>query len=142
MSENNTNNLYGNLIKPNINYHSQRDDQIHYHNMITWTKKSFLRKAHNNIKLFNKSHCLLYDESLSMAWKLSTHAIYKLLFVYSSMNGILILVQPLEELHIVLHLVSCLLRESANDLQDLPLLRSLIVWLRGRDLILTCTNSS
>jgi hypothetical protein len=35
MSENNTNNLYGNLIKPNINYHSQRDDQIHYHNMIT-----------------------------------------------------------------------------------------------------------
>jgi hypothetical protein len=31
MSENNTNNLNENLIKQNINYHSQCDDQIHYY---------------------------------------------------------------------------------------------------------------
>jgi hypothetical protein len=35
MSENNTNNLNRNLIKQNINCHSQRDDQIHYYNMST-----------------------------------------------------------------------------------------------------------
>jgi DNA-binding transcriptional regulator/RsmH inhibitor MraZ len=31
MPENNTNNLNENLIKPNINCHSQFDDQIHYY---------------------------------------------------------------------------------------------------------------
>jgi hypothetical protein len=35
MSENNTNNINGNLIKQNINYHSQYDDQIYYYNMST-----------------------------------------------------------------------------------------------------------
>jgi hypothetical protein len=35
MSENNTNNFNENLIKQNINCHSQRDDQIHYYNMST-----------------------------------------------------------------------------------------------------------
>jgi hypothetical protein len=35
ISENNTNNLNGNLIKQNINCHSQRDDQINYYNMST-----------------------------------------------------------------------------------------------------------
>jgi hypothetical protein len=35
MLENNINNLNENLIEQNINYHSQRDDQIHYYNMIT-----------------------------------------------------------------------------------------------------------
>jgi hypothetical protein len=57
MSENNTNNLNGNLIKQNINCHSQCDDQIHYYySMSTWTKKSFSRKAHNDIKLIHKSN--------------------------------------------------------------------------------------
>jgi hypothetical protein len=31
ISENNTNNINGNLIKQNINWHSQRDDQICYY---------------------------------------------------------------------------------------------------------------
>jgi hypothetical protein len=31
MLENNTNNLNGNIIKQNINCHSQCDDQIHYY---------------------------------------------------------------------------------------------------------------
>jgi hypothetical protein len=36
MLENNTNNLNGNLIKQNINHHSQHDDEIHYYyNMST-----------------------------------------------------------------------------------------------------------
>jgi hypothetical protein len=35
ISENNTNNLNRNLIKQNINCHSQRDDQINYYNMST-----------------------------------------------------------------------------------------------------------
>jgi hypothetical protein len=35
MLENNTNNLNGNPIRPNINCHSQYDDQIHYYNMGT-----------------------------------------------------------------------------------------------------------
>jgi hypothetical protein len=77
MSENNANkNSMDNLIRQNINCHLQYDDQIHYYSMRTWTKKSFSRKAHNGIKLIHKSHCLLHNESLSMAWKLSTHAIY------------------------------------------------------------------
>jgi hypothetical protein len=56
--------------------------------MSTWTNKSFLRKAYNDIKLIHKSHCLLHDESLSMAWKINTYAIYKLLFVHTYLNGI------------------------------------------------------
>jgi hypothetical protein len=35
MLKNNTNNLNENLIKQNINCHSQCDDQIHYYNMST-----------------------------------------------------------------------------------------------------------
>jgi hypothetical protein len=35
MLENNTNNLNGNPIRPNINCHSQYDGQIHYYNMGT-----------------------------------------------------------------------------------------------------------
>jgi hypothetical protein len=89
MSKNNTNkNPMDNLIRQNINCHSQCDDQIHYYNISTWTKKSFSRNAYNDTKLIHKSHCLLHNESLSMAWKLSTHVVYKLLFVLPSLNGI------------------------------------------------------
>jgi hypothetical protein len=92
MLENSTNNLNENSFKQNINCHSQCDDQNHYYNMSTLNKKSFSRKADENIKLMNhKSHYLLHNESLSMAWKLSTHAVYKLLFVLHSLNGILFL---------------------------------------------------
>jgi hypothetical protein len=69
MSENNTNkNSMDNLIRQNVNCHSQCDDQIFHYNMNTWTKKSFSRKAHKDIKLMKyESHCLLQIESLSMA---------------------------------------------------------------------------
>jgi hypothetical protein len=69
MSENNTNkNLRDNLISQNVNCHSQCNDQILYYNMSTWTKKSFSRKSHNDIKLMkHESHCLLQIDSLSMA---------------------------------------------------------------------------
>jgi hypothetical protein len=91
MSKNNTNNLNENLIKQNINCHSQCDDQNHYYNMSTWTKKSFSRKAHKDIKLIHKSHYLLHNESLLIAWKLSTHDVYKLQFIHPSLNEISIL---------------------------------------------------
>jgi hypothetical protein len=52
------------------------------------------------------------------------------------------MVQPLEELNTILHVVSLLLAESVNALWDLPLLRSLTTQLRGRALPFTCTNSS
>jgi hypothetical protein len=69
MSENNTNNFNENLIKQNINCHSQRDNQIHYYNMSIWTKKSFSKKEHKDIKLMKReSHCLSQIESLLMAW--------------------------------------------------------------------------
>jgi hypothetical protein len=66
--KNNTNkNSMDNLIRQNINRHSQCDDHIHYYNLSTWTKKSFPRKTYNDIKLIHKSHYLLDNESLSMA---------------------------------------------------------------------------
>jgi hypothetical protein len=57
MSENNANkNSMDNSIRQSINWHSQCDDQIHYY-----------KHEHENIKLMNhKSHCLLYNKSLSM----------------------------------------------------------------------------
>jgi hypothetical protein len=65
MSKNNTNkNSIDNLIRKNINWHSQCDYQIHYYNMITWTKKSFSWKKNKDIKLMkHESHCLLQIES-------------------------------------------------------------------------------
>jgi hypothetical protein len=68
MSENSTNkNSMDNLIRQNINYHSQCDDQIHYYNMST-SKKYFSKKAHKDIKPMKyESHCLLQIESLSLA---------------------------------------------------------------------------
>jgi hypothetical protein len=59
---------------------------------------------------------------------------------FSEWNSLLL--QPLEELHTILHVVSCLLAEYANIMQDLPLLRGFIARLEGRTFISTCTNSS
>jgi hypothetical protein len=90
MLENNTNNLNGNSIKPNINCHSQCDPKSIITNMSVLTKKSFSRKAYENIKLMNHwRHCLLHNESLLMTWTFNTHVVYKNLFVHPCMNGIL-----------------------------------------------------
>jgi hypothetical protein len=142
LSENNTNNLNGNLINQNNTCHSQCDDQIHYYyNMSTWTKKSFSRMAHKDIKLMNhKNHCLLQNESFN-GLKISTYAVYN-----SNCSSFFkwnpLFVQPLEKIGVVFHVVFHLLEKFANSLRDLPFLRSLITWPRGRALILTCINSS
>jgi hypothetical protein len=47
-----------------------------------------------------------------------------------------LLMQLLEELHTVFHVVSCLLVELENSSRDFSLLRSLIAQLRGRTLII------
>jgi hypothetical protein len=90
MSKNNTNkNSMDNLIRQNIIViHNVMIKSI-ITNMSVLTKSSFSRKAPESIKLMNhKSNCLLHNESLSMTWKLSTHLIYKLLFVHHSLNVI------------------------------------------------------
>jgi hypothetical protein len=128
-----------NLISQNINCHSQCDDQIHYYNMSTWTKKSFWRKAHKDIKLMKQSLLITNWESfngLNLVLMLFTTLIHSL---FSEWNPLLI--QPLDELHAIFHVVSRFFAELANFLQDLPLLRSLIARLWGRAIIFTCTNS-
>jgi hypothetical protein len=90
MLENNTNNLNGNSIKLNINFvtHNVMSKFI-ITDMCVLTKKSFSRKAHENIRLMNHwNHCLLHNESLLIAWTFNTHVVYKNLFVHPSVNGI------------------------------------------------------
>jgi hypothetical protein len=68
MSENNANkNSMETLSQISIVIHNVMTKSIII-NMSALTKKSFSRKVHENIKLMNhKSHCLLHNESLSMA---------------------------------------------------------------------------
>jgi hypothetical protein len=89
MSKNNTNNLNGYLIKQNNTCHSQYDKKIHYYyNMSNWTKKSFSRMTHKDIKLTNhKTHFLLQNESLLMAWKLAL-ILFTTQIVHPSLNEI------------------------------------------------------
>jgi hypothetical protein len=104
-------------------------------NMSALTKKTFSRNAHENTKLMNhQSHCLLYNESLSMAWTLSTHTVYKLLFVYPSLNEIPFLCNHLRNFtQSFIWCPACL-----QNLQTTYRTCSL----GGRALIFTCTNLS
>jgi hypothetical protein len=90
MLENNTNNLNENSIKLNINLSfTMWWPKFIITDMSVLTKKSFSRKAHENIRLMNHwNHCLLHNESLLMAWTFNTHDVYKNLFVHPSVNGI------------------------------------------------------
>jgi hypothetical protein len=74
------------ITKPNINYHSQCDDHIHYYNMSTWIKKSFSRKAHKtneSLKLL-----LITQWEFINGLKTSTHAVCNSNFIHPSLNGI------------------------------------------------------
>jgi hypothetical protein len=74
------------ITKPNINYHSQCDDHIHYYNMSTWIKKSFSKKAHKtneSLKLL-----LITQWEFINGLKTSTHAVCNSNFIHPSLNGI------------------------------------------------------
>jgi hypothetical protein len=97
---------------------------------------SFSRKAHkgHHVNKLQKS-LFIANESTSMTLT-STFKPYATLIVHPSLSGILLImnplsVQPLEELHVVLHVVSRFLSVSANTLRDLPLRGSLTIFLQG-----------
>jgi hypothetical protein len=93
---------------------------------------SFSRKAHNDHHANELQKPLfIANESISMALT-SAFKLYAILIVHPSISGILLVanplpMQPLEELYVVFHVVSCFLAKTVNTLRNFPLLRSLTI---------------